>query len=255
MTTFNVLQMRLLGECRGSIDAVKKMGFELKEEEDTVSGLADPSSSESQTSGNSVQQWTLTCFSYVRGGFTVSSRIILPSRSHRALGAPAGSGSQQRDSYKAKPAAVAAAELWPKQHLDLAGADRGSAGAAAQAGTLHRHPGHRAAHQKAQGCCTGKCFVFVHELFCVSTKIACWIFGMAKHLQMRVYRSCRRRMTSASLLSSPSTCAATSLCRQTLQSLESFRPNWKTWTTTGTGWAARWRNGDAHYRKPSCNVR
>lgn len=44
--------MRLLGECRGSIDAVKKMGFELKEEEDTVSGLADPSSSESQTSGN-----------------------------------------------------------------------------------------------------------------------------------------------------------------------------------------------------------
>lgn len=43
--------MRLLGECRGSIDTVKRMGFELKEEEDTVSGLADPSSSESQTSG------------------------------------------------------------------------------------------------------------------------------------------------------------------------------------------------------------
>lgn len=45
--------MRLLGECRGSIDTVKRMGVELKEEEDTVSGLADPSSSESQTSGNS----------------------------------------------------------------------------------------------------------------------------------------------------------------------------------------------------------
>lgn len=43
--------MRLLGECRGSIDTVKRMGFELKEEEDAVSGLADPSSSESQTSG------------------------------------------------------------------------------------------------------------------------------------------------------------------------------------------------------------
>lgn len=43
--------MRLLGECRGSIDTVKRMGFELKEEEDTVSGLADPSSSESQASG------------------------------------------------------------------------------------------------------------------------------------------------------------------------------------------------------------
>lgn len=48
--------MRLLGECRGSIDAVKRMGFELKEEEDTVSGLADPSSSESQTSGNTIPQ-------------------------------------------------------------------------------------------------------------------------------------------------------------------------------------------------------
>lgn len=47
--------MRLLGECRGSIDTVKRMGFELKEEEDTVSGLADPSSSESQTSGSNTQ--------------------------------------------------------------------------------------------------------------------------------------------------------------------------------------------------------
>lgn len=41
-----------MGECRGSIDTVKRIGSELKEEEDTVSGLADPSSSESQTSGN-----------------------------------------------------------------------------------------------------------------------------------------------------------------------------------------------------------
>lgn len=49
------MQMRLLGECRGSIDTVKRMGFELKEEEDIVSGLADPSSSESQASG------TCTC--------------------------------------------------------------------------------------------------------------------------------------------------------------------------------------------------
>lgn len=48
--------MRLLGECRGSIDTVKRMGYELKEEEDTVSGLADPSSSESQTSGNVTPQ-------------------------------------------------------------------------------------------------------------------------------------------------------------------------------------------------------
>ena len=45
------LQMRLLGECRGSIDTVKRVGFQLKEEEDKVSGLADPSSSDSQTTG------------------------------------------------------------------------------------------------------------------------------------------------------------------------------------------------------------
>uniref|UniRef100_A0A096MI07 KASH domain-containing protein n=1 Tax=Poecilia formosa TaxID=48698 RepID=A0A096MI07_POEFO len=48
--------MRLLGECRGSIDTVKRMGSELKEEEDAVSGLADPSSSESQTSGV-IERW------------------------------------------------------------------------------------------------------------------------------------------------------------------------------------------------------
>uniref|UniRef100_A0A672YL32 KASH domain-containing protein n=1 Tax=Sphaeramia orbicularis TaxID=375764 RepID=A0A672YL32_9TELE len=50
--------MRLLGECRGSIDTVKRMGFELKEEEDKASGLADPSSSESQTSGV-IERWEL----------------------------------------------------------------------------------------------------------------------------------------------------------------------------------------------------
>lgn len=50
--------MRLLGECRGSIDTVKRMGVELKEEEDSVSGLADPSSSESQTSGV-IERWEL----------------------------------------------------------------------------------------------------------------------------------------------------------------------------------------------------
>ncbi|CAB1415536.1 unnamed protein product [Pleuronectes platessa] len=50
--------MRLLGECRGSIDTVKRMGNELKEEEEAVSGLADPSSSESQTSGV-IERWEL----------------------------------------------------------------------------------------------------------------------------------------------------------------------------------------------------
>nr|XP_057913483.1 nesprin-1 isoform X8 [Doryrhamphus excisus] len=50
--------MRLLGECRGNIDTVKRMGDELKEEEDTASGLANPSSSESQTSGV-IERWEL----------------------------------------------------------------------------------------------------------------------------------------------------------------------------------------------------
>lgn len=70
INSINVLQMRLLGECRGSIDAVKKMGFELKEEDDTVSGLADPSSSESQTSGNTTEQLTLKDFNSVSMGVT-----------------------------------------------------------------------------------------------------------------------------------------------------------------------------------------
>ncbi|KAM4625298.1 nesprin-1 isoform 5-T5 [Polymixia lowei] len=50
--------MRLLGECRGNIDTVKRIGSELKEDEDAVSGLADPSSSESQTSGV-IERWEL----------------------------------------------------------------------------------------------------------------------------------------------------------------------------------------------------
>uniref|UniRef100_A0A8C2GY21 KASH domain-containing protein n=1 Tax=Cyprinus carpio TaxID=7962 RepID=A0A8C2GY21_CYPCA len=50
--------MRLLEECRGSIDAVKRVGFELKEEDDKVSGFINPNSSESQTSGV-IERWEL----------------------------------------------------------------------------------------------------------------------------------------------------------------------------------------------------
>uniref|UniRef100_A0A672NJW8 Nesprin-1-like n=1 Tax=Sinocyclocheilus grahami TaxID=75366 RepID=A0A672NJW8_SINGR len=50
--------MRLLEECRGSIDAVKRVGFELKEEDDKVSGFVNPNSSESQTSGV-IERWEL----------------------------------------------------------------------------------------------------------------------------------------------------------------------------------------------------
>uniref|UniRef100_A0A673LHT9 Spectrin repeat containing, nuclear envelope 1b n=1 Tax=Sinocyclocheilus rhinocerous TaxID=307959 RepID=A0A673LHT9_9TELE len=60
--THSILQsekiMRLLEECRGSIDAVKRVGFELKEEDDKVSGFVNPNSSESQTSGV-IERWEL----------------------------------------------------------------------------------------------------------------------------------------------------------------------------------------------------
>ncbi|XP_056332552.1 nesprin-1-like isoform X5 [Danio aesculapii] len=50
--------MRLLEECRGSIDAVKRVGFELKDEDDKISGFVNPNSSESQTSGV-IERWEL----------------------------------------------------------------------------------------------------------------------------------------------------------------------------------------------------
>lgn len=50
--------MRLLEECRGSIDAVKRVGFELKDEDDKTSGFVNPNSSESQTSGV-IERWEL----------------------------------------------------------------------------------------------------------------------------------------------------------------------------------------------------
>ncbi|TRY83468.1 hypothetical protein DNTS_016212, partial [Danionella cerebrum] len=50
--------MRLLEECRGSIDAVKRVGFELKDEDDKVPGFVNPNSSESQTSGV-IERWEL----------------------------------------------------------------------------------------------------------------------------------------------------------------------------------------------------
>ncbi|XP_069462898.1 nesprin-1 isoform X17 [Ambystoma mexicanum] len=50
--------MRLLGECRGSIDTVKKVGYKLKEEEEKLSGLINLNSTETQTSGV-IERWEL----------------------------------------------------------------------------------------------------------------------------------------------------------------------------------------------------
>uniref|UniRef100_A0A8C7KDH8 Spectrin repeat containing, nuclear envelope 1b n=1 Tax=Oncorhynchus kisutch TaxID=8019 RepID=A0A8C7KDH8_ONCKI len=50
--------MRLLGECRSSIDTVKRVGYELKGEGEKASGLADPIDDDSQTTGV-IQRWEL----------------------------------------------------------------------------------------------------------------------------------------------------------------------------------------------------
>lgn len=43
--------MRLMGECRGSIDAVKRAEGELTEDDDDGPGLANPTSTDTQSAG------------------------------------------------------------------------------------------------------------------------------------------------------------------------------------------------------------
>lgn len=43
--------MRLMGECRGSIDAVKRAEGELTEDEDDMPGLTNPTSTDTQSAG------------------------------------------------------------------------------------------------------------------------------------------------------------------------------------------------------------
>nr|XP_033792800.1 nesprin-1 isoform X1 [Geotrypetes seraphini] len=50
--------MNLLGECRDSIDTVKKVGSKLKEEEEKLSGFINLNSTETQTSGV-IERWEL----------------------------------------------------------------------------------------------------------------------------------------------------------------------------------------------------
>lgn len=46
--------MRLMGECRGSIDAVKRAEGELTEDEDDMPGLTNLTSTETQSTGPSL---------------------------------------------------------------------------------------------------------------------------------------------------------------------------------------------------------
>ncbi|NXT73431.1 SYNE1 protein, partial [Zapornia atra] len=50
--------MKLLGECSGSIDTVKRLGYKLKEEEEKLSGLINLNSTETQTAGV-IDRWEL----------------------------------------------------------------------------------------------------------------------------------------------------------------------------------------------------
>ncbi|KAM4679140.1 nesprin-1 isoform 3-T4 [Amazona ochrocephala] len=50
--------MKLLGECSGSIDSVKRLGYKLKEEEEKFSGLINLNSTETQTAGV-IERWEL----------------------------------------------------------------------------------------------------------------------------------------------------------------------------------------------------
>uniref|UniRef100_A0A3B3YSL6 KASH domain-containing protein n=1 Tax=Poecilia mexicana TaxID=48701 RepID=A0A3B3YSL6_9TELE len=50
--------MRLMGECRGSIDAVKRAEGELTEDEDDLPGLTNPTSTETQSTGV-IERWEL----------------------------------------------------------------------------------------------------------------------------------------------------------------------------------------------------
>jgi len=43
--------MRLMGECRGSMDAARRAEEELTEEEDDARGLTNPTSAETQSAG------------------------------------------------------------------------------------------------------------------------------------------------------------------------------------------------------------
>lgn len=94
------VQMRLMGECRGSLDAVKRAEEELTEDEDDVSGLTNPNTMDAQGKGQLHTNThtdvsflhathTSSCYKYPTDG--LNSADCLPSRCDRALGADPGS--------------------------------------------------------------------------------------------------------------------------------------------------------------------
>lgn len=156
------IQMRLMGECRGSIDAVKRAEGELTEDEDDMPGLTNPTSTDTQGKG----QWYTNTHTHTNLQYIISSQMIssckpcmycvkliwlFPSRCDRALGADPGSVSEWETQAQAEPAAVAAADPRPADHEGLVGSVWGWTQPAARAWAQHRHTHHPAENQEAQG--------------------------------------------------------------------------------------------------------
>lgn len=146
--------MRLMGECRGSIDAVKRTEGELTEDDDDMPGLTNPTSTDTQSAGQlhisfsntgSIQLHCKHCASWIRCIYIFSSRC------DRALGANPGSVPEWEAPAETEPAAVAAADLRPADNEGLAGSERGWTQPAARAWPQHWHTHHPAEDQEAQG--------------------------------------------------------------------------------------------------------
>lgn len=91
--------MRLLGECRGSIDVVKEAEGELTADKDDVPGLTNPTVMDAQGKGQLVthtshllSRQTVSCHQYSVGSVELS--YLFSSRCDRALGADPGPGSE-----------------------------------------------------------------------------------------------------------------------------------------------------------------
>lgn len=115
--------MRLMGECRGSIDAVKRAEEQLTEGD--VSGLSNPTTVDAQGKG---QTHARTCHGRHRlleNHLCVTLIKVSPSRCDRTMGADPGPVYERQAPAQAQRAAMAAADLRPADHEGLAGSDRG----------------------------------------------------------------------------------------------------------------------------------
>lgn len=120
-----------MGECRGSIDVVKRMEGELTEDEDDTPGLTNPTSTDTQSAGqlhtHTHSHITSTANRQITSSCKYSVSCInqnyepFSSRCDRALGADPGSVPERETQTQTEPPAVAAADLRSADHEGLAG--------------------------------------------------------------------------------------------------------------------------------------